>query len=172
MRTLHLSEPLLRDLVARYPFYEIARMYKCDARMVGALAAKYGLASAFVAKAGPEEEKVRIRELAAEGMPIKRIALAIGRSQDFVARRLKTMDEDDDDDWLEEAWSSEGWPRPDTACAESSRRLRSFQAGSVLRKMPGTVWRPYQPTPKPSPFVVSAPMRECLLCTTSEFWGL
>jgi len=124
MRTLHLSEPLLRDLVARYPFYEIARMYKCDARMVGALAAKYGLASAFVAKAGTEEEKVRIRELAAEGIPIKRIALAIGRSQDFVARRLKTMDEDDDDDWLEEAWSSEGWPRPDTTCAEALRGRR------------------------------------------------
>src|SRR2546426_4782748 len=42
-----------------------------------------------------------------------------------------------------------------------SRRLRSFQAGSMLWKTPGVwVWS-YQPTPKPSPFVVSAPIVEC-----------
>ena len=28
------------------------------------------------------------------------------------------------------------------------------------------------PTPKPSPFVVSAPSCECRLCTTREFFGL
>jgi hypothetical protein len=62
--------------------------------------------------------------------------------------------------------------RPDLAWAESSRRLRSFHAGSVLRNTPGFGWDEYHPTPKPSPFVVSAPKRECLLCTTSELVGL
>ena len=40
---------------------------------------------------------------------------------------------------------------------ESSRRFRSFQAGSTLWKTPGVSPTPYQPIPKPSPFVVSAP---------------
>src|SRR3954464_14372338 len=60
--------------------------------------------------------------------------------------------------------SGEGmWP-------ESSRRLRSFQAGSMLWKTPGVSWAPYQPTPKPSPFVSSAPICECRLWTISEFF--
>ena len=58
------------------------------------------------------------------------------------------------------------------AWAHSSRRLRSFQTGSVLRNTPGVSYAPYQPTPKPSPLVVVAPMRECLLWTTREFCGL
>src|SRR5215203_7075348 len=62
--------------------------------------------------------------------------------------------------------------RGDTICPASSRRLRSFQAGSVLRNTPGVSPVPYQPTPKPSPFVVSAPSCECRLWTTSEFLGL
>ncbi len=62
--------------------------------------------------------------------------------------------------------------RPAAAWAHSSRRLRSFQAGSVLRNSPGVSDRPYQPTPKPSPLVVVAPISECLLCATREFFGL
>ena len=62
--------------------------------------------------------------------------------------------------------------RPADAWPESSRRLRSFQAGSVLRNNPGYGADPYQPTPNPSPLVVSTPRRECLLCITSEFAGL
>ena len=58
------------------------------------------------------------------------------------------------------------------AWAHSSRRLRSFQAGSVLRNSPGVSQAPYQPTPNPSPLVVVAPSCECLLCTTREFCGL
>ena len=54
-------------------------------------------------------------------------------------------------------------------CPDNSRRLRSFQAGSMLRKTPGFSCSPYQPTPKPSPFVSSAPSREWRLCTISEF---
>src|SRR5881275_2695887 len=50
----------------------------------------------------------------------------------------------------------------------SSRRLLSFHAGSVLRKTPGVGGAPYQPTPKPSPLVGSAPSRECRLWPTSE----
>lgn len=39
----------------------------------------------------------------------------------------------------------------EATCMASSRRLRSFQAGSVPWKTPGEGWAPYQPTPKPSP---------------------
>ena len=59
----------------------------------------------------------------------------------------------------------EMWP-------ESSCRLRSFQAGSMLRKTPGVSCSPYQPTPKPSPLVVSAPSCEWRLWTISECFGL
>ena len=53
-----------------------------------------------------------------------------------------------------------------------SRRLRSFQAGSVPWKTPGVSGAPYQPMPKPSPFVVVAPSRECRLWSISEWAGL
>src|SRR3954454_13018654 len=51
----------------------------------------------------------------------------------------------------------------------SSRRFWSFQAGSMLRKTPGVWETPYQPTPKPSPFVGSAPSRDERLWSTIEF---
>src|SRR5271154_7421423 len=41
-----------------------------------------------------------------------------------------------------------------------SCRFLSFHAGSVLWKTPGVGGAPYQPTPKPSPFVGSAPSPE------------
>jgi hypothetical protein len=56
--------------------------------------------------------------------------------------------------------------------AEISWRFRSFQAGSMLLKTPGTGPSPYQPTPKPSPFVGSAPRVECRLWTMRECSGL
>src|SRR3954470_13917613 len=56
-------------------------------------------------------------------------------------------------------------------CAASSLRLRSFQAGSVLWKTPGVGGAAYHPTPNPSPFVVSAPSRECRLWSISECAG-
>ncbi len=56
--------------------------------------------------------------------------------------------------------------------AAMSRRLRSFQAGSVPWNTPGVSGAPYQPTPKPSPFRVVAPSRECLLWSISEWTGL
>jgi hypothetical protein len=59
----------------------------------------------------------------------------------------------------------------DSMCRASSRRLRSFQAGSMLRKTPGSSPTPYQPIPKPSPLVVSAPSRECRLWSISEWLG-
>src|SRR5215217_4140063 len=55
----------------------------------------------------------------------------------------------------------------ETTWPASSRRLRSFQAGSMLWKTPGVSPRPYQ-----SPFVVSAPSRECRLWSISECFGL
>ena len=59
----------------------------------------------------------------------------------------------------------------DSMCADSSRRLRSFQAGSMLWKTPGVSPAPYQPIPKPSPFVVSAPSLEWRLWSMSECFG-
>src|SRR3954453_22121062 len=53
-------------------------------------------------------------------------------------------------------------------CSESSLRLLSFHAGSVLWKTPGVDGAPYQPTPKPSPLVGSAPSREWRLWLTGE----
>jgi hypothetical protein len=61
---------------------------------------------------------------------------------------------------------------PELSWRASSRRLRSFQAGSMLRKTPGVSWSPYQPSPKPSPFVSSAPSREWRLWTIREFLRL
>src|SRR4051812_2092314 len=57
-------------------------------------------------------------------------------------------------------------------CAARWRRLASPQAGRTLRYTPGPSPRPYHPTPKPSPFVVSAPRRECRLWSTSPCWVL
>ena len=76
--------------------------------------------------------------------------------------------------WTGEPVDARMWAstRGDLICPASSRRLRSFHAGSVLRNTPGVSPVPYHPTPKPSPFVVSAPSCECRLCTTSEFFGL
>ena len=64
-----------------------------------------------------------------------------------------------------------------TRCEEmwpaSSRRFRSFQAGSTLWKTAGRgAPSLYQPMPKPSPFVVSAPRREWRLWSINEWVGL
>src|ERR1700712_1774983 len=48
-------------------------------------------------------------------------------------------------------------------CPARWRRLASPQAGWTLWYTPGPSPVPYQPTPKPSPLVVSAPSRECRL---------
>ena len=61
---------------------------------------------------------------------------------------------------------------PDSRCAASSRRFRSFHAGSTLWKTPGVSCAPYQPIPNPSPFVVSAPIVEWRLWSMSECFGL
>ena len=55
--------------------------------------------------------------------------------------------------------------------AATSRRLRSFHAGSTLLNTAGTDPSPYHPMPKPSPFVVVAPIRECRLWSISECCG-
>jgi hypothetical protein len=60
----------------------------------------------------------------------------------------------------------------DVMCPESSSRFWSFHAGAMLWKTPGTWLEPYQPRPKPSPFVGSAPRRECRLWSISELPGV
>jgi hypothetical protein len=56
--------------------------------------------------------------------------------------------------------------RGDSTCAASSRRLASAQAGDTLRYSAGPSPVPYQPRPKPSPLVGSAPIRACRLWST------
>jgi DNA-binding CsgD family transcriptional regulator len=135
MRRLNIAEDVMRTLVARHPFYEIARMFKCDTRTVGALASRYGLRSAFAAKAATTAEEERIRALRAEGLSVKRIAETLGRSQEFVAKRVwaeagddvaERDDDESDEDESEEDESDEdlllqceGWPRPDTDHAQA-----------------------------------------------------
>ncbi len=47
-----------------------------------------------------------------------------------------------------------------------------IQAGSTLWKTPGVGSSSYQPIPKPSPLVGSAPRRECRLWSISECAGV
>jgi hypothetical protein len=61
---------------------------------------------------------------------------------------------------------------PGADVARELAQVRSFQAGSMLWKTPGVSPTPYQPTPKPSPFVVSAPIVEWRLWSMSECAGL
>ena len=61
--------------------------------------------------------------------------------------------------------------RGDDTWDASSRRFRSFHAGWTLRYSAGSGRTPsYQPTPKPSPFVVVAPSREWRLWSISEYF--
>jgi len=144
MRRLNISEDVMRTLVARHPFYEIARMFKCDTRTVGMIASRYGLSSAFAAKAATAEEEERIRELRAEGMSIKRIAETLGRSQEFVAKRASAEDSDDDDDeTAEERYARRrGWPRPDTthAMALGDRTYEDMSGEILVRECPPGRW--------------------------------
>src|SRR3954447_13554139 len=52
-------------------------------------------------------------------------------------------------------------------CAASSHRFVSPHAGATLWYIAGPSPAPYQPTPKPSPLVVSAPIREWRLWSIS-----
>jgi hypothetical protein len=136
-RRVIIPEAALRTLVARYPFYAIAQIYKCDTRTVGMLAAEYGLRSAFIAKAPTEEEVARVHALAAEGLSIKKIAQMLGRSQDFVARRVREMPPVDDGD-DDEGVSRDGWPVPDTTMSDAlaGRRFEDASTDALLREWP------------------------------------
>src|SRR4051794_11038773 len=76
--------------------------------------------------------------------------------------------------WIDVPEVARTWARNscDSTWAASSRRLRSPHAGATLWYIPGPSPAPYQPIPNPSPFVVSAPMRECRLWSTSPCWVL
>src|SRR4051794_31324215 len=60
----------------------------------------------------------------------------------------------------------------DSMCAARCLRFASDQAGATLRNTPGPSPTPYQPTPKPSPLVGSAPSRECRLWSMIPCWVL
>ena len=138
MRRLEIAETVLRDLVARYPFYEIARQYQCDTRTVGVLAARYGLMHAFVAKAGTAEEDARIRDLNGQGWPIKRIADTLGRSQDFVSRRINAITDSSGGRSPYRRPSRAGWPLPYTTvdAALGERRFEDVDEDVLVRECP------------------------------------
>ncbi len=119
-----LDEATLRALVAQQPFYAIAARFNIDTRAVAALAARYGLTSAFVAKAATAPEEARIAELQDAGWSIKRIAEAMGRSQDFVARRVHGLAKPVGAA-VRGRPSRGAWPRPDTNI-ETALRKRSY----------------------------------------------
>lgn len=60
----------------------------------------------------------------------------------------------------------------ETTCPAISRRLRSLQAGPMSLTTAGlSLSGMYQPMPKPSPLVVSTPMRACRLWSIRECTG-
>ena len=67
MRRIEIAEAELRELVAREPFHVIAARLDCDTRTIGALAARYGLESAFAAKAATAAEEAQIAAWTTEG---------------------------------------------------------------------------------------------------------
>ncbi|SCD47563.1 hypothetical protein GA0115245_11657 [Streptomyces sp. di188] len=59
-----------------------------------------------------------------------------------------------------------------TTCPAISRRLRSLQAGPMSLTTAGlSLSGMYQPVPKPSPLVVSTPLRACRLWSIRECTG-
>jgi hypothetical protein len=143
MNRVTIDEATMRQLVATHRFYEIARMYKCDVRLVGRLAQQYGLRSAFVAKAATAEEEARVRELLAAGWSVKAIAEELGRSQDFVQRRMEACDDVDDDESGEgDAPLRTGWPIPHTTAeaALCGRRYDDVREEILDRECPPFRW--------------------------------
>ncbi len=76
--------------------------------------------------------------------------------------------------WIAPPVEARMWAKTsgETRWRARSFRLRSFQAGSMLWNTPGVSPTPYQPSPKPSPFVVSAPSVEWRLWSMRECLGL
>lgn len=120
MSRFDLDEATFRALAAKAPFYAIAARFDVDTRTVAALAARYGVASAFVAKGATAAEEAEIRARSAEGWSIKRIATALGRSQDFVARRIHGLSAPEDLA-LTGRPPRGAWPRPTTTAAQALR---------------------------------------------------
>jgi hypothetical protein len=140
---LDIPSDVLAGLVARHPFYEIARMYDCDPRSVSALANLYGLTSAFGTKRATEEELARIRALVAEGWNLSRIAEDLGRSFDFVFRHVRRMERTDIAPACDGGCGDEtepyvrpsriSWPKPTTSHEEAlAGRLYEDMSEQVL----------------------------------------
>jgi hypothetical protein len=134
MRRVDIPEDDLRRLVSELPFHAIAERYQCDARTVSALASRLGLTSAFVPRPGTDAEDAQIAAWTRDGWSIKRIARALGRSQVFVARRVRGQ-----------ALVGRtgrprriGWPQPDTtaAAALGGRRYEDVSPDVVNREWP------------------------------------
>ena len=91
MKRLDIDAATLRELVEQYPLYQIAQRYDCEARRVVALARDYGFGSAFTARPATADEVTEIFRLVDAGWSAKRIATYLGRSQDFVGRRVNNL---------------------------------------------------------------------------------
>lgn len=85
---LTITEESFRTLAAQMPFYKMAETLDVGLRTITWLACKWRVRSQFGTKPGTAEEAAMCVKLREQGLSQKAIAEAIGRSQDFVSRRL------------------------------------------------------------------------------------
>ncbi len=88
MRPRNIPESQLREMVKTMSFAAIAKHFGCDVRAIGKLAAACGWKTCHGKHPEKPGEVARIRELRALLWSVKAIADDLGRSQEFVARRI------------------------------------------------------------------------------------
>ena len=109
-----IDEAEFRALVAAYPLYIVAERLDLSRRTVSVLAARYGLTSAFGVRKATAAEDASIQALAAQGHSVSHIAAQIGRSHEFVARRLNGDAPPVRESETARRPRSGAWPIPDT----------------------------------------------------------
>lgn len=137
-----IDEAQFRALVAIYPLYEVAERLEIGRRAVSVLAARYGLSSGFVSRGATAAEEARIHALAEEGLSVKAIAEEMGRSHEFVARRLNGLAKPAEGCAPPSRTRRRAWPRPDTTieAALGGRRYEDVTATTLDRECPPGRW--------------------------------
>ena len=135
-----IDEAEFRALVAEYPLYVVAERLEMNRRTVTLMAERYGLASAAAPPRGTAEEWTRIQALAGEGCTITHIAKQLGRSQEFVARRLNRLARPTDAPTPRRKRGT--WPQPDTTIEAALKGGRYEDVAETLlrRECPAGRW--------------------------------
>ena len=136
----------------------------------------------------PEREREEEEDLRVGRAFDRRIELGIDREHELALHAMEVADEPvvhpEPAAVAERDGSSSAAPAIPTrrGCARTRAPTRDALRGRAgsgrstparsLWNVPGVSWAPYQPTPKPSPFVVSAPIVEWRLWSMSECFGL